>query len=162
MRVKQESGKKFRPDELDVDIIKELQRNARISYRALARKFGVSVTTISERVTRMVESGLIRNFTVIVDPEKAGASYCAALYIRTDNGADPAAVGGRIGNIEGICYIYHTLGLYNLIALGSAANKEQFTAMIREIGAIKGVKEVIPSTVIDTIKEDPRHPVLIA
>jgi DNA-binding Lrp family transcriptional regulator len=159
-KVKSEGGIKL--DLLDVNIIRELQEDARISYRALARKLGVSVTTVSERVKRMKETGLIRSFTVIVNPEKAGNVYCTALYIKTENGSDPKKVGEAVSKVKGICYTYHTLGMYNLIALGSAPNKDDFSSMIRQINGLKGVKEVIPSVVLDTIKEDPKHIITLA
>ncbi|MBX8643158.1 MAG: Lrp/AsnC family transcriptional regulator [Thermoplasmata archaeon] len=159
-KVKADSG--IGLDLLDVNIIRELQADARISYRALARKLGVSVTTVSGRVRRMKDTGLIRSFTIIVNPEKAGNVYCTALYIRTENGSDPRKVGEAVSGIKGICYTYHTLGIYNLIALGSAPNKDDFSSMIRQINGLKGVKEVIPSVVLDTIKEDPKHIIALA
>jgi DNA-binding Lrp family transcriptional regulator len=146
-------------DLLDVGIIRELQRNSRTSYRQMARSFGVSVTTVSERVNRLVKVGLIRGFTIIVNPEKAGPVFCAALYIKTSNGRDPKEVGRKVSKIKGICYTYQALGLYDIIALGSAVSKEDFSAMIRNVTAVEGIKEVIPSMVIDTIKEEPRHPI---
>ncbi len=146
---------------LDVGIIKELQANARMSYRQLARKFDVSVTTVSERVGKMVRSGLIRSFTIIVDPEKSGPVLCVAFYIRIENGSDPKEVGQRVSGVKGICYTYQTVGLYDIIALGSSLNKQDFASMMREVGAIRGIREVVPSMVLDTIKEDPRHPVSI-
>jgi len=155
-RAKQPRGS-LQLDELDVILIRELQLNSRISYRELARKFGVSVTTVSERINRMVRSGLIRSFTIIVNPEKVSPIFCAALFIRTENESDPKSIGEVVSAVRGICYTYHTVGLYNLIALGSAASKDDFSRMIQEVGSIEGIKEVIPSVVLDTIKEDPKH-----
>lgn len=146
---------------LDVGIIKELQANARMSYRQLARKFDVSVTTVSDRVGKMVRSGLIRSFTIIVDPEKSGPVLCVAFYIKIENGSDPKEVGQRVSGVKGICYAYQAVGLYDIIALGSSLNKQDFASMMREVGAIRGIREVVPSMVLDTIKEDPRHPVSI-
>lgn len=148
-------------DLLDVRIIKELQANARVSYRQLARKFDVSVTTVSERVSRMVGSGLIRSFTIIVNPEKSGPVLCAALYVRIENGADPKEVGQKVSAVKGICYAYQTVGLYDIIALGSSITKQDFASMLREVSAVSGIREVVPSMVLDTIKEEPRHPVSI-
>ncbi len=148
-------------DLLDVGIIKELQKNSRTSYRQIARNFGVSVTTVSERVNRMVKEGLIRSFTIIVNPEKSGPIFCAALYIKTSNGCDPREVGRNVSKIKGICYTYQALGLYDIIALGSAISKKDFSTMIRDVTSVDGIKEVIPSMVIDTIKEEPRHPISI-
>ncbi len=146
-------------DMLDIGIVKELQANSRISYRQLAKKFNVSVTTVSERVGRMVGNGLIRSFTIIVDPEKSGPVLCAAFYIKVESGIDPKEAGRRISGIRGICYTYRTVGLYDIIALGSSLTKDSFAAMLMAVSSIDGIREVVPSMVLDTIKEDPRHPV---
>lgn len=146
-------------DELDVQILKSLQENARISYRALAKRLGVSVTTISERVRRMVSSGLIRGFTVLVNPEKLGPIYCVALYIRGAEGVEPRRVGDAVARIPGICYVYTTLGLYDVVALGSVPDKQALSEMVSKIRALPEVEEVIPSTILDVVKEEPRHPI---
>lgn len=152
---------KIRLDELDVKIIKELQADARISFRELARKLGVSVTTVSGRVKKMINAGFIRSFTAIVDPEKVGPLFCASLYIKTENGTDPKKTGEKISAIDGICYVYNTVGIHDLIALGSAISRDALSEMIRRVSSTAGVREVIASMVINTIKEDPKHPVVL-
>jgi len=148
-------------DELDVEIIRSLQENARVSYRALARKLGVSVTTISERVRRMTASGLIRGFTAIVNPEKLGGVYCVALYIKAAEGVEAKRVGDAVATIPGICYVYTTLGLYDIVAMGSAPTKQALSEMIMKVNTLPEVKEVIPSMILDVVKEEPKHPVYI-
>lgn len=146
-------------DELDLQILKSLQENARISYRALARRLGVSVTTVSERVRRMVSSGVIRGFTAIVNPEKLGPVYCVAFYIRGSEGVDAKRVGEAVASVPGICYVYTTLGLYDVVALGSVTDKQALSELVAKIRALPVVKEVLPSTVLDIVKEEPRHPI---
>ncbi|PSN82934.1 hypothetical protein B9Q13_03110 [Candidatus Marsarchaeota G2 archaeon ECH_B_SAG-G16] len=152
-------GKTPRLDELDVKIIKELQLNARISFRELSKKLGVSVTTVSERVRKMVKSGLIKGFTTLVDPEKVGPLYCVALYIKVNPGFDSKSVGREVASVKGVCYVYSTVGVYHLIALGSAPTKEELTKLIADVSSIKGIADVTPSMILETIKEDPKHPV---
>lgn len=148
-------------DELDVQIIRSLQENARVSYRALSRKLGVSVTTISERVRRMIASGLIRGFTTIVNPEKLGSVYCVALYIKAAEGVEAKRVGDAVASIPGICYVYTTLGLYDIVAMGSAPTKQALSEMITKVNSLPEVGEVVPSMILDVVKEEPKHPVYL-
>lgn len=58
------------PDELDRRILRELGKDARVSMRAIAERLGVSTPTVSQRVRRMEEAGLILGYRVVtsVDP----------------------------------------------------------------------------------------------
>lgn len=58
------------PDELDRRILRELSKDARASMRSIADRLGVSTPTVSQRVRRMEEAGLILGYRVLtsVDP----------------------------------------------------------------------------------------------
>lgn len=59
-------------DETDKKIIRLLQEDSRRSVTDLARLVSLSRPSISERVTRLVEKGIIGQFTVHVPPAKVG------------------------------------------------------------------------------------------
>ena len=59
-------------DDTDRRILSVLQRDARASMRRISEEAGVSLGTVSNRVRRLEESGVIRGYTVMLDPEKAG------------------------------------------------------------------------------------------
>jgi len=56
----------------DIDIIQELKKNSRISYNKIAEKFSVTEATVRKRVKKMINKGVIRKFTIDVDPRKIG------------------------------------------------------------------------------------------
>src|SRR5437667_2823456 len=55
-------------DTTDVKILRALQEDARLSFRALARRIGVSVPTISARVSNLLHLGVITGFHASIDP----------------------------------------------------------------------------------------------
>lgn len=59
-------------DSLDIDVLKLLQEDARKSYREIAGKLGVSTTTVSTRVRRMLDAGVLKGFYPKFDYKKAG------------------------------------------------------------------------------------------
>ncbi|MFX1565433.1 MAG: winged helix-turn-helix transcriptional regulator [Promethearchaeota archaeon] len=65
-------------DLVDKGIIAELEGNCRQSYRALARKIGVSSKTIRTRIEKLVELGVIQRFIVELNPEILGAHLVIA------------------------------------------------------------------------------------
>lgn len=69
-------------DEIDQKILKILMRDARISQKELAAKVGLSAPGAAERVRRLEERGVIRGFTIDVDPEALGYPLQAIVRIR--------------------------------------------------------------------------------
>ena len=65
-------------DKTDVKILRALQEDARLSFRALARRIGVSVPTISARVTNLLQLGIITGFHAAIDPERLQRTHVAS------------------------------------------------------------------------------------
>lgn len=72
-----------RVDDLDRKILSELQRDAGQSLDDIARKVGSSKTPVWNRVKKLREAGVIRQQTVILDPEALGFEACFFVLIRT-------------------------------------------------------------------------------
>ncbi|MHA2205769.1 MAG: winged helix-turn-helix transcriptional regulator [Candidatus Thorarchaeota archaeon] len=70
-------------DELDKSLLLRLLSNCRESYRRLAREMGVTCPTIKRRVDRLVENGVIENFTIDLSQETLGVGWAYA-EITTD------------------------------------------------------------------------------
>ncbi len=69
-------------DEIDARILEALIDNARISLAELSRKARLSSPSVSERVKRLEEAGVIQGYTVKINPEALGLPLSAWLRIR--------------------------------------------------------------------------------
>ena len=67
-------------DGVDVRLLDILHQDARTSIADLARALNMSAPSISERLKRLKESGVIQDFTISVDPKMLG--YTLSFYIR--------------------------------------------------------------------------------
>lgn len=70
-------------DEIDRKILAELQENADRSLDEIARRVGSSKTPVWNRIRKMREQGVIRQQTVILDPDALGLEACFFVLIRT-------------------------------------------------------------------------------
>ncbi|HTY46231.1 MAG TPA: winged helix-turn-helix transcriptional regulator [Methanomassiliicoccales archaeon] len=59
-------------DETDVNILRVLQQNGRLSFRQIADRVKVSVPTVSSKIAVMEQAGVIRGYTVFLDTERVG------------------------------------------------------------------------------------------
>ena len=86
MDLSQNEGKRGMAAQLDATdrkILAELQADASQSLDEIARKVGASKTPVWNRIRKMREAGIIRQQTVILDPDKLGLEACFFVLIRT-------------------------------------------------------------------------------
>ena len=69
-------------DTTDVRILKALIHDARISIAELARTVGLSPPSVSERIKRLEEAGVIEGYTLRINPKALGLPLAAWLRIR--------------------------------------------------------------------------------
>lgn len=69
-------------DAIDARILEALARDARISMADLARSVGLSAPSVSERIRRLEEAGVIEGYTLTISPKAIGLPVAAWLRIR--------------------------------------------------------------------------------
>lgn len=78
-------------DDIDRSIIRELQRDARRSNKALAHAVGVSPSTMLHRVRSLEQRGVVRGYHADIDPGSLGRRVEALVAVKLRSKA-PAAV----------------------------------------------------------------------
>ncbi|MFF1715540.1 Lrp/AsnC family transcriptional regulator [Streptomyces sp. NPDC058268] len=74
-------------DQVDRAILKELQRNSRISVRALAESVHISRASAYARIERMLSEQTIQGFTARIDPARIGLGTTAYVTLAIDQSA---------------------------------------------------------------------------
>jgi Lrp/AsnC family leucine-responsive transcriptional regulator len=69
-------------DNLSWKIIVELQKNARISYKKIGDKIGLTGPAVAERIQKLEEKGIIKGYTTNLDLSKLGYSLTAIVNFR--------------------------------------------------------------------------------
>ena len=79
--------------EADEQLLSLLREDARASTAEIARRLGLSRTTVQNRITRLEQEGVIRGYTVRVDDESGSCIF---------HGSDVLKVQHSLGGAEGI------------------------------------------------------------
>src|SRR5438128_10375429 len=82
-------------DDLDKKILHWYLIDARLSYRELAHKLGVSTTTVQSRTAKLEKAGIIRGYSAMFDHDKIGFQLTAIRGERRQRQAARAGEGGR-------------------------------------------------------------------
>ncbi len=90
-----------RLDALNVRILGELSRESRLSMTELARRVGLSSPSVTDRVRKLEEAGVIRGYRLDVDPAAMGLPVSAYIRIRPNPGQLPkiAELARQIPNV---------------------------------------------------------------
>ncbi|MDX1938315.1 MAG: Lrp/AsnC family transcriptional regulator [Flavihumibacter sp.] len=68
-------------DDKDLQILRLLQHNAKITVREIAAKIHLSTTPVHERIKRMEEAGVITQYAALVNPSKVKKSLMVICYV---------------------------------------------------------------------------------
>ena len=140
-------------DELDKKILRELQLDSRNSFTKIAQKIGVSTATVSDRVKRLTEKGIICGYTTILDTSELGM-VTLITKIKTKPGYSIEEVGKGIAGMEESCCIHHVTGDFDLLAISKCTGHGKCGAVIEKIKEIEGVESVDAELVLKTMKEE--------
>jgi DNA-binding Lrp family transcriptional regulator len=134
-------------DDTDLFILERLTVDARASFRGMARELGISPDTVIGRYRRMVERGVIRGSTTVVNPVELGYQGMAAFHIdmdpsSLDGEADSRKVLETLIRLPNIIVATRTVGDHDLLALGVVFDVGHLVELSGEIGSIQGVRDL--------------------
>jgi len=140
-------------DELDRKILRVLQRDARLSFTKIAEIVGTSTATVSERVRKLQEAGIIRGYTALLDTSKLGMVMLIAM-VSVKPEYSVADVGAKISTLEEACCVHNVTGDFDLLVSLKCFGHEKCATVIEKIKAIEGVEHVSTHLVLRTFKEE--------
>jgi Lrp/AsnC family transcriptional regulator for asnA, asnC and gidA len=143
-------------DELDKKILRVLQEDARLSYTKIAKHVGSSTVTVSERVRKLQESGIIKRYSVILNASKIGVTTLIAI-ICVKPSFSVAEIGKTIAGLKETCCVHNITGDFDLIVsfkCFSPTEREECASIIDRINRIDGIERVNTYMVLNTIKEE--------
>ena len=136
-------------------ILRELQRDGRLSNVELARVAGISESPCFRRVRKLEERGVIRGYTARVDQQKLGFAVTAFIHVRLDKSrhAETPAFLARVEAEEHIVECHATSGAHDYLLKVIARSIEHFSELCMErILRYPGVSNVESSLSLREIK----------
>lgn len=136
-------------DTTDRALIALLRENARASTAELARKLGLSRTTIQSRMERLERQRVIAGYTITV-PDELEASLVRAHVMITQVPKQSAAIEVALRKIPEVRVLHSVSGPFDLIAVVAASSIGELDALIDRIGGLDGVERTTSAIVLST------------
>ena len=135
----------------DLDIIKALQENARTPFVELAKRFGVTETAVRKRVRKLEERGVIRRYTVEVDPRKLGMEAVATIGLDTTPERYIHVID-ELKKMDSIKSIKRSTGDHMILIDVWFPTNDELTEFVKKLESIDGVTKTCPAIITECIK----------
>jgi DNA-binding Lrp family transcriptional regulator len=138
-------------DATDNQLIALLRKDARTSIAVLAKKLGVSRGTVSNRITRLEDAGLIVGYTVRLRPDAQPNEIKAWMGIAVEGNETRAVIGSLLGE-PGVATLHDTNGRWDLLAELRAASLAELSQVLERIRLVRGISSTETSIHLDTYR----------
>ncbi|SEA35790.1 Lrp/AsnC family transcriptional regulator, leucine-responsive regulatory protein [Prevotella sp. tc2-28] len=143
-------------DEIDLQILKTLQKNAKLTTKELADAVHLTPTPVFERQKRLEKKGYIKKYVAILDPEKLGQGlqvYCKVKLKQINHEIADAFVR-RIQRIPEVTECYNTSGAYDYLLKVRARDMKQYQEFIlNKLGEIENLSSIESTFVMSEVKQ---------
>lgn len=126
-------------EEIDRQIVALLARDGRMSFTDLAKETGLSVSAVHQRVRRLERRGVIRGFTVDLDPETIGLPVTAFISIKPIDPAAPDDAPERLAHLSAIEACHSVAGEESYILKVRVPGPADLENLLQEIRAAANV-----------------------
>jgi len=143
-------------DNIDMIILDMLKKDARVSLREIARVLKVSADTISNRVEKLTQQGIILSSTVVVNPSKIGYAFITRFGINVKP-AYATQVLEKIIKIPSVIIASKVVGSYDLVAISVVKNFQHLCTLRDTILEMPYVENVELGMWINTMEICPHY-----
>jgi len=139
-------------DKIDRKLLNLLQEDAKASYAKLAKKLGISSSGIHKRVKKLVDTGMVRKFVAVVDPQLVGKKLKAFMGISTSPGTCGEVIA-QLSQRPEVLEIHEVAGEHDLFVKLVTDDTLKLNEILHEIDKIPGVSSTRTLIVLKTEKE---------
>ena len=111
-------------DEIDIKILRTLQKNIRTPFKEIANQCSISTDTVKNRYNKLIENEVIRGSTIVVDPKKMGQGNLVIIGIKVVQKFSESVLN-MIKKMKGLCVVTKSIGQYDIEAIFLLENIEQ-------------------------------------
>ena len=129
-------------DATDQQLLSLLRKDARASIATLAQKLGVSRGTVTNRITRLEDAGVIVGYTVRLRPDAEPNEIHAWMSIAVEGNETRAVIAS----------LHDTNGRWDLLAELRAANLSELSQVLERIRLVRGISNTETSIHLQTYR----------
>ena len=147
-------------DSTDKKILTELQKSGRESASHIAENVEVSVPTVTERIRKLQDGGIIKGFQAIVNPKTVGLDVAAIITIMSDSSQYYKEVTAEALKTPEVVQCFSTTGNGSHTLLIYTKNSKTLEDLLRKVQSWPGVIRTETQLILSTYKTGMVIPIL--
>ncbi len=146
-------------DETDITILKHLQTNGRAQRNTIAEIVQLSVPSVSERMRKLEERGLIQSYDAVLDSKKFNFDITAFIFVEVDGSKNYPIFVERVIEEPEVLECHSITGDGSHVLKVRTKNTESFEKFLSNIQSWEGVKRTRSNIVLSSFKETRELPI---
>src|SRR5947208_11133677 len=148
----------LRVDTIDQRIIARLVANARSSYADIGKVVGLSAPAVKRRVDKLLDTGVLRGFTAVVDPEALGWGTEAFVEVHFQGNVTPGEIRSSLEPLAEVVAAYTVSGAADAIVHLRAADIHHLEDALERLRGVDMIDRTVSTVVLSTLLERPPAP----
>lgn len=148
-------------DAIDREILTALQRDARISNAALARRVSLSATGVQKRLRKLEATGVIRGYTTQIDHESIGYDMLCFVHVTLEKHDldDVRRFRQTVCELAEVLESHHITGEFDYVLKVLVRNRQHLERFLMEkLTPIHGIAKIRTSIVLSELKANGNIP----
>lgn len=141
-------------DKIDVQITRLLQKNARTTASEIGSQINLSVPAVAERIKKLEATGIIKQYTAIVNHEKLGKDLTAIMFVSLERPRYTDKFVEFVKGQEDILECHYMAGDFDYALKIITYNTATLEAILNNIKAVPGVQKTRTNVVLSTAKNN--------
>jgi len=141
-------------DDIDYAIINILKNDSRLSIREISKMINRSPSTISERIRKLENRGVIKRYTITIDHGRLGYKLNAITLLQVD-GAHIEDVEKMLMTEPNVRAVYDITGEYDVAIITTFRDSEELDRFIKKMLKNPYIKRSVTNIILRIVKESP-------
>lgn len=139
-------------DRIDRSILLLLQENARMTASQLGQEINMSVSAVSERIKKLENSGIIKQYTTIIDSEHTNKRLTALMEIALEAPKYLDTFRDYVMHEDEILDCHYITGDFDYMLKIVTTDTHSLEDLLNRIKAIKGIAKTKTTVALSTVK----------
>lgn len=141
-------------DNIDIKILNLLKQNARMSASEIGEKINLSVSAVLERIKKLEKSGIIKQYTLILDPKLINQDVSAFISIGLDHPKYNESFIESVLDHKQIAECHYITGDSDFLLKVVIDSTASLGKVLNDIKSIRGVSRTRTLVVLSTVKNE--------
>lgn len=141
-------------DSIDTKILRLLQANARVTASEIAGEVNLSIPAVSERLKKLETSGIIKQYTAIINPERLDKTLMAMIFITLERPKYSDIFVEFVKEKNDILECHYLAGDYDYVLKIMTENTSTLQELLNHIKSVQGVQKTRTIVVLSSAKNN--------